>query len=73
MDFVQRLGDFWGPAGIIIGLQFGAIAYLYRAREAAQREHMETLRVVTPLAQKFTQTMDMVMPIIMAKINGGDK
>lgn len=74
MDSVAfKLGEFWGAAGIICALQFAAIIYLYRAREASEKEHRETLKSIPPLAQKFTQAMDMMMPIIMAKINGGDK
>ena len=70
-ELIKNLGAFWGPAGVICALQFGAIVYLYRRVEAVQKEHVETLKIVAPLAQKFTQTMDMVMPIVMSKINDG--
>lgn len=70
-ELIKNLGAFWGPAGVICALQFGAIVYLYRRVEAGQRENLETLKVVIPLVQKFTQTMDMVMPIVMSKINDG--
>jgi len=70
---VDKLGEFWGPAGIICAIQFLAIIYLYKAIQASEKEHRETLKSIPPLAQKFTQAMDMMMPIIMAKINGGDK
>lgn len=32
-------------------------------------EHVSTLKIVTPLAQKFTDTMDVVMPLIMSQFN----
>ncbi|ARM12150.1 MULTISPECIES: hypothetical protein [Rhizobium] len=40
------------------------------ALEKAQTEHIATLKLVTPLAQKFTDTMDVILPLAMAQING---
>lgn len=37
----------------------------------AQTEHIATLKLVTPLAQKFTNTLDVILPLAMAQINGG--
>jgi len=31
-------------------------------------EHVSTLKLVTPLAQKFTDTMDIIMPLAMAQL-----
>lgn len=69
-------GPFAGFALIFIGL------YLWErkgraddrkafdaALKAAQDEHIETLKIVTPLAQKFTDTMDVILPLAMAQIN----
>lgn len=39
------------------------------ALKASQDEHIETLKIVTPLAQKFTDTMDVILPLAMAQIN----
>jgi hypothetical protein len=70
-------GGVWAAVSIIfIGL------YLYeryaraKDREAfdaalarSQAEHVETLKLVTPLAQKFTDTMDIILPLAMAHLN----
>lgn len=40
------------------------------ALDKAQQEHVATLKLVTPLAQKFTDTMDVILPLAMAQING---
>jgi len=32
-------------------------------------EHIETLKLVTPLVQKFTDTMAVITPIVMAQVN----
>lgn len=39
------------------------------ALKDAQEEHIATLKVVTPLAQKFTDTMDVILPLAMAQLN----
>lgn len=39
------------------------------ALKQAQNEHIQTLRIVTPLAQKFTDTMDVILPLAMAQLN----
>lgn len=83
-ELIKNLGAFWGPAGVICGLQFGAIVYLYRAREADQKAHdaalrastddnTETLKLVIPLVQKLTATIDVTLPVLMSKIHGGDR
>jgi hypothetical protein len=36
----------------------------------AQTEHVATLKIVTPLAQKFTDTLDVILPLAMAQISG---
>lgn len=69
-------GPFAGFALIFIGL------YLWErkgraqdrkdfdvALKQAQDEHIETLKIVTPLAQKFTDTMDVILPLAMAQLN----
>jgi hypothetical protein len=56
--------------------------YLYERRERskdrkafdvalaqAQLEHVNTLKLVTPLAQKFTDTMEVIMPLVMSQFN----
>ena len=83
-ELIQQLGSFWGPAGIICGLQALVIVYLYKGREddrkaydaalkASTDENTTTLKLVIPLAQKLSATMDVALPVLMAKINGGDK
>lgn len=69
-------GPFAGFALIFIGL------YLWERKgrsedrkdfdaqlKQAQDAHIETLKIVTPLAQKFTDTMDVILPLAMAQLN----
>lgn len=83
-ELIKQLGSFWGPAGIICAMQSLVIAYLYKGREADRKtydaalkastdENTETLKLVIPLVQKLTATMDVALPVLMSKINGGDK
>ena len=83
-ELIQQLGSSWGPAGIICCLQALVIVYLYKGREddrkaydaalkASTDENTTTLKLVIPLAQKLSATMDVALPVLMAKINGGDK
>ncbi|MBB4520462.1 UNVERIFIED_ORG: hypothetical protein M2435_001242 [Rhizobium sophorae] len=73
---LQNGGVFAATTLIFLGL------YLYerygRAKDRAafddalakaQQEHVATLKLVTPLAQKFTDTMDVILPLAMAQIN----
>ncbi|HBT67688.1 MAG TPA: hypothetical protein DEB63_04890 [Agrobacterium sp.] len=66
-----------GPMGGIALLMTGF--YMYerngrgKDREASdarikelQDEHLETLKIVLPLVQKFTSTMDTVLPMVVA-------
>ena len=32
-------------------------------------EHIETLKLITPLVQKFTETMAVITPIVMAQVS----
>lgn len=34
----------------------------------ANAEHISTLKLVTPLAEKFTSTMDVILPLAMAQL-----
>lgn len=83
-DLISKLGEFWGPAGIICALEALVIAYLYKGREddrkafdaalkASTDENTETLKLIIPLVQKLTSTMDATLPILLTKIHGGDK
>lgn len=71
-ELIKNLGAFWGPAGVICAIQFAAIAYLYKRVEASQKEVNETLKLVIPLTHKMTSTLDVTLPVLMAKI-GGDR
>jgi hypothetical protein len=70
-EFVKQLGAFWGPAGIICGLQFIAIVYLYKALQSAQKEHVETLKANLPLMEKFESTMSNALRAV--SVRGGDR
>lgn len=35
----------------------------------SQAEHITTLKLVTPLAQKFTDTMDVILPLALAQLH----
>ncbi len=83
-ELIKQLGSFWGPAGIICGLQALVIAYLYKGREddrkaydaalkASTGENTETLKLVIPLVQKMTSVVDVTLPLLISRINGGDK
>ena len=83
-DLISKLGEFWGPAGIICALEAAVIVYLYKGREADRKAYdaalrestdsnTETLKLVIPLVQKMTSTLDVTLPVLLAKINGGDK
>lgn len=74
--FLQH-GPFGGFALIMLGL------YMYeryaRAKDRAafddkiqklQEEHIATLKVIMPLAEKFTDTMDMVLPLALRNLSG---
>jgi len=39
------------------------------ALSKANADHIKTLKIVTPLALKFTDTMNVVMPLVMAQLN----
>ena len=69
-----------GPLGFTTLLGFGLYVYERYARQTdrkafdaalkdAQNEHIATLKLVTPLAQKFTDTMDVILPLAMAQLN----
>jgi len=69
-----------GPLGFTTLMGFALYVYERYARQkdreaydtalkAAQAEHIETLKTVTPLAQKFTDTMDVILPLAMAQLN----
>lgn len=83
-DLISKLGEFWGPAGIICALEAAVIVYLYKGREsdrkaydaalrASTEDNTETLKLVIPLVQKLTATMDTALPVLLSKIHGGDK
>lgn len=38
-----------------------------------QREHNKDLKLVLPLVEKFSNTMDLVLPMIMRRFDGRDK
>ncbi len=41
--------------------------------EAAHKEHKEDLKIVLPMVQKFTSTMDTVLPILMNRTDRGQQ
>ena len=60
-------GVFAATTLIFLGL------YLYEryGRFQDRKTFDATLKLVTPLAQKFTNTLDVILPLAMAQINGG--
>lgn len=68
---IQRLGEFWGAAGIICGLQFIAIVYLLKRGDAAQQQNVDTLKAVLPLMEKFESTMKTALNVVSK--SGGDR
>ncbi|AXV15135.1 hypothetical protein CYG48_05120 [Neorhizobium sp. SOG26] len=83
-ELIQKLGEFWGPAGVICALEALVIVYLYRGREADRAKYdaalkesadegKETLKLVIPIVQKMTATLDVTLPVLMSKINGGNQ
>lgn len=58
-----------GAVGIMALIGFGLFFFERKAHEKEREEHMNTLRTLPPLVQKFVSTMDTVMPIIMSKGN----
>lgn len=63
-ELIKQLGAFWGPAGIICALEALVIAYLYKAREASQQEHIETLKANLPLMEKLESTMSTALRVV---------
>ena len=61
---IEKLGEFWGPAGIVCALQFLAIVFLMKRGDAAHRENVETLKAVLPLMEKFEQTMKTALSVV---------
>jgi hypothetical protein len=81
---IEKLGEFWGPAGIICSIEALVIIYLYKGREAdrirydaalkeAHVENNDNLKLVIPLTHKMTSTLDVALPVLMAKISGGNQ
>jgi hypothetical protein len=66
-----QLGELWGASGLIIGFLVLAVAYLYRAREQAQKEHIETLKATLPLMEKLESTMSTALSVVSK--SGGDR
>lgn len=71
-------------APIAAVLFLGLYIYERRARDADRKaydaalkastdENTETLKLVIPLVQKLTATMDVTLPILIAKIDRGDR
>lgn len=69
-----------GPMGGVALLMTGFYVYERigrgKDREATdaritelQAEHLETMRVILPLVQKFTDTIDTVLPIVVSHAN----
>lgn len=74
--FLKDNGPFAGFALVVLGLYLWERRGRSQDREAfdaalkqAQSDHIETLKIVTPLAQKFTDTMDVILPLAMAQLN----
>lgn len=61
-----------GVLGVTTILGFVLFFFERRLHAKEREEHLSTLRLITPLAQKFSDTMDVVMPLIMAQINRRD-
>lgn len=68
---ISKLGEFWGPAGIVCGFLFVSTAYLYRRVEALQKENIDTLKSVLPLVEKFNTTQEITFRAL-AKKGGGE-
>ncbi len=60
----QKLGEFWGAAGIICGLQFVAIITLYADNRAKQKELVEVLKANIPAMNKFESTMSTALSVL---------
>lgn len=61
---VKSLGEFWGAPGIVCGLQFVAIVYLMKRGDAAQKEHIDTLKANLPLMEKMESTMSTALRVV---------
>lgn len=66
-----------GPMGAVALLMTGFYIYERNGRgkdrqvsdariKELQEEHLETMKIILPLVQKFTSTMDTVLPMVVA-------
>lgn len=72
---LNKLWEAGGVLGLLCFAQFGAIVYLYKANQAAQKtaqqEHVETLKAVLPMMEKLENTMNTALNVLSR--SGGDK
>ncbi len=67
MSLDALVDKFWQAGGIwavICFLLAVVIIYLYKAREKSQQEHVETLKAVLPLMEKFESTMKTALSVV---------
>lgn len=70
-SLIDKFWEAGGLLGIIIAFQFIAIVYLYKAREASQKEHVDSLKTTLPLMEKFESTMKTALSVLSK--SGGDR
>ncbi len=70
-SLVSKLGELWGPAGIIIAILLLTVGYLYKRVETLQKENIDTLKIVLPLMANFESTMKTAINVLSK--SGGEK
>lgn len=68
-SIIDKFWEAGGILGLICAFQFGAIVYLYKARENSQKEHVDTLRTTLPLMEKFESTMKTALSVVSRSVN----
>lgn len=63
-NLVEKFWEAGGIWAVICLLLSMVIIYQYKAREKSQQEHVETLKAVLPLMEKFESTMKTALSVL---------
>jgi predicted negative regulator of RcsB-dependent stress response len=61
VDRFWQAGGIWAVICFLLSI---VIVYMYKAREKSQNEHVETLKSVLPLMEKFESTMKTALSVV---------